>query len=233
MAAGDCAIPVRGRVLSRLRNWDDRLVFYGFMMDLGTPICNVPVEERGGVMQQMISVMERLHAKGIVHGDVKLENMLLTSEGMVRFCDFGEGRYVDEDERVWEGNTMWDFESPNRLRRAEAVGREPAPPVVEDDLYGLGLSIWQLYTGGVPHGETAWDDLGLKERQRRGETVDVSVVEDLEAREIIRGLLRGGGAWIGQEVGLGEEGLGCETLGTLGSSSAPIIPSSPKNPFIS
>jgi hypothetical protein len=88
------------------------------------------------------------------------------------------------------------FESPNRLQRAEQSRRDPPPPIVEDDLYGLGLSIWQLHTGEIPHREVAGDDLELKERQRERRTVDVAVVQDPEAREIITNLLRRGGARI-------------------------------------
>jgi len=76
------------------------------------------------------------------------------------------------------------------------MGRDPAPPTAEDDLYGLGLSTWQLYTGKIPHEDMAGDDLGLKARQRNGETVNVAEIDDLEACEIITGLLRRGGARI-------------------------------------
>lgn len=144
-AAGDCAIPVRGRVIAKPNIGN--LFFYGFMMDLATPLSapgTVLPSQRRGVMHQMICIVERLHTKGIIHGDVKLENMLLDNQGLVRLCDFGEGRYVDEDERIWDGATTWHFESPNRLQRAQLFGRDPPPPTVEDDMYGLGLSIWQL-----------------------------------------------------------------------------------------
>ncbi len=230
-AAGDCAIPVRGRVLGRVKSWNDSLVFNGFMMDLATPISTpgtVPPSRHRDIMHQMICVVERLHTKGIVHGDVKLENMLLDSQGQVRLCDFGEGRYIDEDERVWDGASTRHFESPNRLRRGEESGRDPPAPVVEDDLYGLGLSIWQLYTGEIPHGDMAGDDLGLKERQRRGETVAVAKVEDLEARGIITGLLRGGGAWTQHEAGLGDEcnaKIGTSEFGGLDPESLKSSPS--------
>ena len=205
-AAGDCAIPVRGRVMLKSAS-DGDIDCMGFLMDLATPMTvptgpapalapALPSSRRRDIMHQMIRLVQRLHAKRIVHGDLKLENMLLDNQGKLRLCDFAEGRYVDEDERVWEGNSTWHYESPNRLLRGERMGRDPAPPTIEDDLYGLGLSIWHLYTGKMPHEDMAGDDVGLKGRQRKGETVDVAKVDDPEAREIIRGLLRRGGAWL-------------------------------------
>lgn len=142
----------------------------------------------------MIRRVQRLHAKDIVHGSLKLENMLLDSQGSLRLCDFAAGRYMDEDERVREGCSTWHYESPNRLLRGERLGMDPPPPAIEDDLYGLGLRIWHLYTGKMPHEDMAGDDVGLKERQQKGETVDIAKVDDPEAREIIRGFLRQGGA---------------------------------------
>ncbi|KAH6848163.1 kinase-like domain-containing protein [Chaetomium sp. MPI-CAGE-AT-0009] len=202
-AAGDCAIPVRGRVMIKVFNGD--IDCMGFLMDLATPLTCPPgpppapvlsPSRRRDIMHQMVSTVQRLHAKRIVHGDLKLENMVLDNQGKLRLCDFAEGRYVDEDEGVWDGMSTWHCESPNRLLRGEQMGIDPSPPIIEDDLYGLGLSIWQLYTGKIPHGDTAGDDVGLKEKQRKGETVDIAEVDDPEAREIIRGLLRQGGARI-------------------------------------
>jgi serine/threonine protein kinase len=92
-------------------------------------------------MHQVIRVVERLHTKGIIHGDVKLENMLVDNQGLLGLSDFGEGRCIDEDERIWVGASTMHFESPNRLHRARQSGRDPAPLIVEDDMYGLGLSI--------------------------------------------------------------------------------------------
>ncbi len=190
-AAGDCAMAVGGKVLSMAGG---SLSFCGFLMELAAPVpSTLPPPQRRDIMHQMIRAVQRLHARRIIHGDMKLNNMLVDGQGRLRLCDFAEGRYVDEDEDEWDGISTWHYESPNRLRRGELVGRDPAPPTLEDDLYGLGLSIWQLYTGKVPHEDLILDDIGLKERQRAGKTVDVSEVHDLEARGIIIGLLRRGG----------------------------------------
>lgn len=199
-AAGDCAMSVHGKVFDK-SELTGRLevILYGYIMDLGTPLPKTEVlspSQRRDLMYQMIQVLQQLHDKEIIHGDIKLENVLLDDQGKVRFCDFAEGRYVSEDETLWEGATTWHYESPNRRIRGEESGCYPPPPIFEDDLYGLGLSIWQLYTGKVPNEDVAGDDLGMREMQLKGETVDVAEVEDLEAREILTELLRKGGARI-------------------------------------
>jgi serine/threonine protein kinase len=196
--SGIAAIPVRGKVLGKPAIGNGEIFFYGFMMDLATPIIptTLPPLQRRGIMHQMIRTVQQLHSKRIVYGDVKLENMLLDNLGRLRLCDFCEARYVDEDEHVWDGSSTLHFESPNRLLRAQQFGRDPPPPIMEDDLYGLGLSIWQLYTGKIPHEDVAGDDLELKEKQSNGKTVNVAAVHDQEARGIITRLLCKGGARI-------------------------------------
>ncbi|KAK4100423.1 kinase-like protein [Parathielavia hyrcaniae] len=197
--AGDCVIPVCGKVIAKPKIGNGSLHVYGFTIDLASPLSapgTVQPSQRSSIMHQMIRIVERLHTKHIIHGDVKLENMLLDNQSLVRLCDFGEARFIDEDECIWRGSSAMHFESPNRLRRAQQSGREPPPPTVEDDLYGLGLSIWQLYTGETPHGDVAGDDVELRERQQKRETVDVTAVQDSEARGIITSLLRMGGARI-------------------------------------
>lgn len=143
----------------------------------------------------MVEVVEGIHGKHIIHGDMKLENMLLNAQGHVKLCDFVEGLFEDEDEDTWEGNVTWHYVSPNRRRREEELGRD-APPRKEDDLYGLGLIIWSLYTAQIPFEEIARDDLGLREVLLRGDTVDDNLIDDKGIRDIVKGSLRQGGARI-------------------------------------
>lgn len=195
-AAGDCAIKAHGRVLCKIPP-DGTISFQGFFMDLATPVSylmTTPMQRRQ-IIREMIEAIESLHEKGIIHGDVKLENMLLDAEGHLRLCDFEEGLFEDEDEESWEGNVTWHYVSPNRRNREEKLGRD-APPRKEDDLYGLGLSIWSVYTGQVPFEEIARDDLALREVLLRGDTVDTDLIDNEEIRGFVQGYLRDGGARI-------------------------------------
>lgn len=195
-AAGDCAIKTHGRVLSKMPS-SGMIDFEGYFMDLATPLSHATTAptQRKQIIREMVEIIEALHQKHIIHGDVKLENMLLDAEGHVKLCDFEEGLFEDEDEEIWEGNVTWHYVSPNRRRREEDLGRD-APPRKEDDLYSLGLSIWSLYTAKVPFEEIAQDDLALREILLRGETIDVDLIDDEEIRDIVKGYMRQGGALI-------------------------------------
>lgn len=192
--AGDCAIKTRGRVLSKLPS--NGIVYYeGYFVVMATPLspsATSPTSRRQ-IIQEMVEIMQTLHNKHIKHGNVKLENMLLDEEGHVKLCDFDEARFEDEDEEAWEGNVTCHYTSPNRRRREEDFGRD-APPRKEDDLYGLGLSIWSLYISQVPFEGVPRDDFALREVRLRGETVDIELIHDQEIRVIVKGFVRQGGA---------------------------------------
>jgi serine/threonine protein kinase len=57
--------------------------------------------------------------KGIIHDDIKPANMLLCSDGKIRFCDFAEARLLSEDPADWEGMTTRNYVSPHRVRRTQ------------------------------------------------------------------------------------------------------------------
>lgn len=168
-------------------------------MDLATPLPKwepASAVERRQMADKMIETVQKLHTtKHMIHGDVKLDNMLVDAHGHVRLCDFEEVRFKDEDEDAWDGSMTWHYASPDRWRMEVEMDRIP-PPTKVDDLYGLGLSIWELYTGVMPLEDLAQDDVELRERLPKGETVDVMAVDDVEVREVIKGLIRHGGAQV-------------------------------------
>lgn len=120
--------------------------------------------------------------------DVKSANMLRCRDGKLRFCDFDSARPLDEDPQAWEGMCTDQYLAPNRDYFWS--GSAPTP---SDDLYALGLSLWELYTGKEALSDELHDmEEVLKERR----TVDLMEVEDTEARSIIRAFLRQGGALV-------------------------------------
>lgn len=195
IAAGDCSIRPICRIF--IKDMCGDVLMTGYVIELGTPLEAEILRDdsslhKKSLMDHMISLIHSLHNKGIVHGDLKPANMLFCSDGKLRLCDFAEARKVDDDLDSWDGFTTDNYMSPHRCRNWPD-GPDP-PPTIEDDLYGLGLSIWELFVGEIPFKDVYMDD--ILDAAKLGGTVDVNRVDDESVREVIRKYLRCGGAKI-------------------------------------
>jgi eukaryotic-like serine/threonine-protein kinase len=101
------------------------------------------------VMLQVLAALDHAHRKGIVHRDVKPENIMLTPEGVAKVTDFGLARAYADSRSTQTGTVAGTVQylAPEQLQG------EPADP--RTDLYALGVVAYELLTGRVPFdGET-------------------------------------------------------------------------------
>jgi beta-lactam-binding protein with PASTA domain len=101
------------------------------------------------VLLQVLAALEHAHRKGIVHRDVKPENIMLTPEGVAKVTDFGLARAYADGRSTQTGTVTGTVQylAPEQLQG------EPADP--RTDLYSLGIVAFELLTGRVPFdGET-------------------------------------------------------------------------------
>jgi serine/threonine protein kinase len=85
------------------------------------------------------------HASGLVHRDVKPQNVLLDTEGEVKVTDFGIARSLETDHGVTQTGAV--VGTSNYLSPEQAGGRPVTPAT---DVYSLGIVLWELLSGEVP-----------------------------------------------------------------------------------
>jgi len=109
----------------------------------------VSAEEALSIVPQVCDALEHAHARGVVHRDVKPENILVDGEGRAKLADFGLSRVVG-----------WGAESPALTRPHAFVGTPPyaSPEQVAGladvdrraDVYSVGVLLYELLTGHPP-----------------------------------------------------------------------------------
>ena len=85
------------------------------------------------------------HENGIVHRDVKPQNVLLTPDGDAKVTDFGIARSLDVEHGVTQTGTV--LGTSNYLSPEQAGGKAMTPST---DIYSLGVVLYELLTAEVP-----------------------------------------------------------------------------------
>jgi serine/threonine-protein kinase len=85
------------------------------------------------------------HNHGLVHRDVKPQNVLLNRDGEVKVTDFGIARSLHVDQGVTQTGTV--LGTGEYLAPEQASGKPVSPAT---DVYSLGVVLWELLAGDVP-----------------------------------------------------------------------------------
>ncbi len=109
------------------------------------------VAEAVSIMEPVLSALSAAHRAGLVHRDVKPENILLSDDGVVKVADFGLARAVETDAASTRTGLMMGtvaYCAPEQIANGSADPRS--------DVYAAGVVFFELLTGEPPfRGESA------------------------------------------------------------------------------
>ena len=106
----------------------------------------MPAERAVGLAADIAEGLAAAHEQGIVHRDVKPENVLIDAVGRGRLTDFGIARLVDGPKRARATRIVG---TPDYLAPEVIEGCPPGPAV---DVYALATVLFELLTGWTPYG---------------------------------------------------------------------------------
>lgn len=96
------------------------------------------------VAESVLSALAAAHRAGIVHRDVKPENVLVGSDGRVKVADFGLARALTNSSKTTRGL----LGTVNYISPEQALGEKATP---RSDVYSAGIMLFELLTGRTPH----------------------------------------------------------------------------------
>jgi serine/threonine protein kinase len=106
---------------------------------------------------QICNAVSHAHRQGVLHRDLRPSNVLVTDSGMLKVADFGTSRFL---EIAAHGTTV--IGSPPYMAPEQFQGKA----VFASDLYSLGVTMYQMFTGVLPYETPSPADL---DRLMRGD----------------------------------------------------------------
>ena len=111
------------------------------ILDLNTKLS---MQEAISVMLQLTSALQYAHAHGVIHRDVKPQNLFLMPDGLIKLGDFG----IAESENVVNEEETKDIIGSVQYMAPEISTGKSASP--QSDIYAAGVTFFELITGHVP-----------------------------------------------------------------------------------
>ncbi len=114
----------------------------------------LPLAEVYELADQLLDVLAAAHAKGIVHRDIKPDNIFLTQQGRLKVLDFGFAQ-MKSGFRKEQTATGFLLGTPGFMAPEQAIGNRPLIDA-QTDIWAVGATLFQLLSGEPVHaGESA------------------------------------------------------------------------------
>ncbi|EAY77554.1 hypothetical protein OsI_32593 [Oryza sativa Indica Group] len=151
-----------------------------------------PEERARSVMRDLVAAAGALHAAGVMHRDIKPDNVLVANGGGLKLCDFGAATPVKPPGKPYEESRVGTllYTSPEQLADSEFYG-----PAV--DMWALGCIMAEILTGGPLFDDSSEERMHkeMADMRHRLESTGTSKLFDelpelsAAGREVLAGML--------------------------------------------
>ncbi|MDO4521519.1 MAG: protein kinase [Eubacteriales bacterium] len=125
------------------------------------------VREATSIAIQVSQGLEAAHNSGIIHRDVKPQNIIISTDGKVKVTDFGIARAVNNNTITTAAMGSVHYSSPEQARGGYSDAKS--------DIYSLGITLYEMLTGRVPFDGDSTVAIAIKHLQEEMKSPDFYV----------------------------------------------------------
>ena len=107
-------------------------------------------------LEQILRALQHAHDHGVVHRDIKSQNIMLQRDGSIKVMDFGIARFAREDIRSGQNKAIG---SVHYISPEQACGEESD---AKSDIYSLGVLLYEMLSGSVPFDGATPEEVAMK-----------------------------------------------------------------------
>jgi eukaryotic-like serine/threonine-protein kinase len=133
-----------------------RVPFFAMELVDGVPLTRfadehaLDVKGRLALAARLCDAVQHAHQQGVIHRDLKPDNILVTHEGQPKVLDFGVARVTDADLTTVQTDIGQLIGTLPYMSPEQATG-DPAALDTRSDVYGLGVVLYELLAGRRPY----------------------------------------------------------------------------------
>ena len=142
-------------------------------------IGRLPAAKATEIARKMCAGLQAAHDKGVIHRDLKPQNIMLNKKGEVMILHFGLAAIADQLSGPEARNGTPAYMSPEQLKGTEVTA--------SSDIYALGLVLYELFTGVRPYtAGTIQELIALQESARPGSLSSLAADIDPAIERVIQ-----------------------------------------------
>lgn len=126
---------------------------------------------------QILRALQHAHEKGIVHRDIKPQNIMMLEDGTIKVADFGIARMLNSETRTMTDKAIG---SVHYISPEQAAGGKTDE---KSDIYSLGVLLYEMLTGKLPFDSDNAVSVAIMQMQsnpRRPREINPDIPEGLE-----------------------------------------------------